>query len=56
MTYQIPEMYATLIISLLIGYGMNKGFIKLEDLRINAKCQNPCLRQAGKCQMNGQMM
>ena len=27
-TYQIPEMYATIIITGLIGYGMNKGFIK----------------------------
>jgi NitT/TauT family transport system permease protein len=31
MTYQIPEMYATIIITGLIGYGMNKGFIKLEE-------------------------
>lgn len=31
MTYQIPEMYATIIIAGLIGYGMNKGFIKLEE-------------------------
>jgi len=31
MTYQIPEMYATIVITGLIGYGMNKGFIKLEE-------------------------
>jgi len=31
MTYQIPQMYATIIITGLIGYGMNKGFIKLEE-------------------------
>ena len=31
MTYQIPEMYATIILTGLIGYGMNKGFIKLEE-------------------------
>ena len=31
MTYQIPEMYGTIIITGLIGYGMNKGFIKLEE-------------------------
>ncbi len=31
MTYQIPDMYATIIITGLIGYGMNKGFIKLEE-------------------------
>ncbi len=31
MTYQIPKMYATIIITGLIGYGMNKGFIKLEE-------------------------
>ena len=29
MTYRIPEMYATIVITGLIGYGMNKGFIKL---------------------------
>jgi long-chain acyl-CoA synthetase len=31
MTYQIPLMYATIILTGLIGYGMNKGFIKLEE-------------------------
>jgi acyl-CoA synthetase (AMP-forming)/AMP-acid ligase II/ABC-type nitrate/sulfonate/bicarbonate transport system permease component len=31
MTYQIPEMYATIIITGLIGYGLNKGFIRLEE-------------------------
>jgi long-chain acyl-CoA synthetase len=31
MTYQIPEMYAMIIITGLIGYGLNKGFIKLEE-------------------------
>ena len=31
MTYQIPQMYATIVITGLIGYGMNKGFIKLEE-------------------------
>ncbi len=31
MTYRIPEMYATIVITGLIGYGMNKGFIKLEE-------------------------
>ncbi len=31
MTYQIPLMYATIVITGLIGYGMNKGFIKLEE-------------------------
>jgi long-chain acyl-CoA synthetase len=31
MTYRIPEMYATIIITGLIGYGMNKGFVKLEE-------------------------
>jgi NitT/TauT family transport system permease protein len=31
MTYQIPEMYATIVITGLIGYGLNKGFIKLEE-------------------------
>jgi NitT/TauT family transport system permease protein len=31
MTYQIPEMYGLIIITGLIGYGMNKGFIKLEE-------------------------
>jgi acyl-CoA synthetase (AMP-forming)/AMP-acid ligase II/ABC-type nitrate/sulfonate/bicarbonate transport system permease component len=31
MTYQIPEMYAMIILTGLIGYGMNKGFIKLEE-------------------------
>jgi len=31
MTYEIPAMYATIIITGLIGYGMNKGFIKLEE-------------------------
>jgi acyl-CoA synthetase (AMP-forming)/AMP-acid ligase II/ABC-type nitrate/sulfonate/bicarbonate transport system permease component len=30
-TYQIPQMYATIIITGFIGYGMNKGFIKLEE-------------------------
>jgi len=30
-TYRIPEMYATIIITGLSGYGMNKGFIKLEE-------------------------
>jgi NitT/TauT family transport system permease protein len=31
MTYQIPQMYGTIVITGLIGYGMNKGFIKLEE-------------------------
>jgi acyl-CoA synthetase (AMP-forming)/AMP-acid ligase II/ABC-type nitrate/sulfonate/bicarbonate transport system permease component len=31
MTYQIPQMYATIVITGLIGYGMNKGFIRLEE-------------------------
>jgi acyl-CoA synthetase (AMP-forming)/AMP-acid ligase II/ABC-type nitrate/sulfonate/bicarbonate transport system permease component len=31
MTYQIPQMYATIVITGLIGYGLNKGFIKLEE-------------------------
>ncbi len=31
MTYQIPEMYAMIIVTGLIGYGLNKGFIKLEE-------------------------
>jgi acyl-CoA synthetase (AMP-forming)/AMP-acid ligase II/ABC-type nitrate/sulfonate/bicarbonate transport system permease component len=31
MTYQIPEMYVMIIITGLIGYGLNKGFIKLEE-------------------------
>jgi acyl-CoA synthetase (AMP-forming)/AMP-acid ligase II/ABC-type proline/glycine betaine transport system permease subunit len=31
MTYQIPQMYATIILTGLVGYGMNKGFIKLEE-------------------------
>jgi acyl-CoA synthetase (AMP-forming)/AMP-acid ligase II/ABC-type nitrate/sulfonate/bicarbonate transport system permease component len=31
MTYQISQMYATIILTGLIGYGMNKGFIKLEE-------------------------
>jgi acyl-CoA synthetase (AMP-forming)/AMP-acid ligase II/ABC-type nitrate/sulfonate/bicarbonate transport system permease component len=31
MTYQIPLMYATIILTGLIGYGMNKGFIELEE-------------------------
>jgi NitT/TauT family transport system permease protein len=31
MTYRIPEMYATIVITGLIGYGMNKRFIKLEE-------------------------
>ena len=31
MTYQIPQMYATIVLTGLIGYGMNKGFIKLEE-------------------------
>jgi ABC-type nitrate/sulfonate/bicarbonate transport system permease component len=31
MTYQIPKMYAMIIITGLIGYGLNKGFIRLEE-------------------------
>lgn len=31
MTYQIPQMYATIVITGLIGYGLNKGFIRLEE-------------------------
>lgn len=31
MTYRIPEMYAIIIITGLIGYGLNKGFIRLEE-------------------------
>ena len=31
MTYQIPDMYGLIIITGLIGYGLNKGFIKLEE-------------------------
>lgn len=35
MTYQISEMYATIIITGLIGYGLNKGFVRLEQSLIH---------------------
>ena len=31
MTYQIPEMYAFIVLAGLIGYFINQGFVKLED-------------------------
>jgi ABC-type nitrate/sulfonate/bicarbonate transport system permease component len=31
MTYQIPDMYAYIVLAGLIGYFINQGFVKLED-------------------------
>jgi NitT/TauT family transport system permease protein len=30
LTYRVPEMYASLIIAGLLGYGLNKGFVAIE--------------------------
>lgn len=35
LTYRVPEMYASIIIAGLLGYGLNKGFVAIEQKLIH---------------------